>query len=126
MIIMEPSSPSPLAEQLPLSQLKAIIKEIGTIKKVRVENDEMDSIWDISADDVEKKKEICYMNPCIAQVLYTIKKLKEVYPAKTIFLGVEFLSIEQRSGFHFFIQIHYNNDIYIIDFSHDNCVFLYQ
>jgi hypothetical protein len=111
----------------PLQQLKTLIATIGHIKKVPVENDQMDTIWDISADEVEKKGEICYMNPCIAQTLYTIKKLKEGYPAEDIALGVEFLTYaNERKSFHFFIEIQHNNDIYIIDFSHDKYAFFYK
>jgi hypothetical protein len=111
-------------------QLKEIILEIGTIKKRPLkEGEKIEDIWNISANDVENKGEIFYMNPCIAQNLYYIKKLKEtgMYKPEDIFLGIEFFVYEDgRPSFHFFTTTQQDNNIYITDFSHDNYVFSYK
>jgi hypothetical protein len=66
---------------------KEIILGMNKIKKVRFEKEEdMNKIRDISANDVEEKKEICYMNACLAQTLFLIKKLKNIHNAENIFL----------------------------------------
>jgi hypothetical protein len=129
---MNSSTPHTPSQQLqPIirfsQQITDLITEIGHIKKVRVENDEMDYIWDISADEVEEKGEVCYMNPCIAKTLYTIKKLKECYPAEMIALGIEYLTYtDTRNSFHFFAELHQDNDVYILDFPNDNIVLFYK
>jgi hypothetical protein len=108
-------------------QWKSLLWEIHQIKKVPFPNEEMDSIWDISADDVEMSGKICYMNPCIGLSLLLIKKLKTLHLPQDIFLGVEFLKYpDGNEGFHFFVKVNIAGKPYIIDYSHDNKVLLYS
>jgi hypothetical protein len=135
--IRQPKNNNNSFETLPniLQKLKEIILAVGQIQKIYYTDKEMDNIWNISADDVEQQQQICYMNPCIAQSLYAISKIKEKYKAegtslekKSLSLGIEFLSYAttNQHSLHFFIEQKEDNDICIIDFSHDNYVFLYQ
>lgn len=66
-------------------EIHRIINTISQdIPKVRFENEEMDSIWDVSADSLEQQGRICYMNCCVGQTLFFIHKLKEILPANNI------------------------------------------
>lgn len=98
-------------------------------------NPEIDNICNHSAMDVENRikewKWILYMNPCISQTLYLIDKLKEEFPhlSKNMDLCIETLILAKFNirSVHTFIQINIpNNEPIIIDYAHDNDVYIYQ
>lgn len=107
-------------------QRKSFLLEIDQIKKVPFPNEKMDTIWDVSANDIENQGEICYMNPCIGLSLLLIKKLKSLHRPENIFLGIESLKYPNGNmGFHFFIEIQHEGKNYVIDYSHDNKILIY-
>ena len=71
------------------------------------------------------------MNPCISQTLYLVDKLKKLFPnlSEKMDLCVEFLKLTRLNinSVHTFIQIKSpNHEPIIIDFAHDNDVYIYQ
>jgi hypothetical protein len=129
-IVLPLTSVPDTAEKITIQQIENIVYEVGNLKKIPVDNKELKHIWNISAEDIQQKKEICYMNPCVAQSLLTIHKLKaqkNIYiNPEDITLGIEFLSYpDGRPSFHFFVTVKQQDKNIIIDFSHDNKVFLY-
>lgn len=71
------------------------------------------------------------MNPCITQTLYFINKLKKEFPhlSKNMDLCVEILKLSKLNinSVHTFVQIKIpNREPIIIDFAHDNDVYIYQ
>ena len=98
-------------------------------------NPEIDNICNHSAADVKNRlkegKWILYMNPCITQTLYFINKLKKEFPhlSKNMDLCVEILKLSKLNinSVHTFVQIKIpNREPIIIDFAHDNDVYIYQ
>lgn len=98
-------------------------------------NPEIDNICNHSASDVEKRvknwKWILFMNPCITQTLYFVNKLKKEFPhlSEKMELSVEILRLTKLNinSVHTFIQIRMpNSEPIIIDFAHDNDVYIYQ
>lgn len=98
-------------------------------------NPEIDDICNYSAIDIEKRvkewKWILYMNPCISQTLYFVNKLKKEFPhlSENMELCVEILKLSKLNinSVHTFIQIKTpNHEPIIIDFAHDNDVYIYQ
>ena len=98
-------------------------------------NPEIDNVCNHSALDIENRvkewKWILYMNPCITQTLYFVNKLKKTFPhlSKHMDLCVEILRLSKLNihSVHSFIQIKVpNHEPIIIDFAHDNDVYIYQ
>ena len=98
-------------------------------------NLEIDNICNHSAVDVANRikewKWILYMNPCITQTLYFINILKEEFPhlSKNMDLCIEILKLLKLNidSVHTFIKIKIpNHEPIIIDFAHDNDVYIYQ
>lgn len=98
-------------------------------------NPEIDDICNHSASDIENRikegKWILFMNACISQTLYFINKLKKTFPhlSDNIDLCIEILKLTQMgmNSAHTFIQIKIpDQEPLIIDFAHDNDVFVYQ
>ena len=98
-------------------------------------NPEIDDICNYSAIDIEKRvkewKWILYMNPCISQTLYFVNKLKKEFPhlSENMDLCIEILKLSKLNinSVHTFIQIKTpNHEPIIIDFAHDNDVYIYQ
>ncbi len=98
-------------------------------------NTEIDNICSYSASDIENRikewKWILYMNPCISQTLYFISKLKKEFPhlSKNTVLRIETLKLSKLNirSVHAFIQINTpNREPMIIDYAHDNDVYIYQ
>ena len=98
-------------------------------------NPEIDNICNHSASDIENRikegKWILFMNSCISQTLYFVDKLKKAFPhlAENTDLCIEVLRLVQPNlnSAHIFIQINISNhEPIIIDFAHDNDVFIYQ
>ena len=98
-------------------------------------NPEIDNICNHSALDVENRanewKWIFYMNPCITQTLYFVDKLKKEFPhlSNHMDLCIETLRLSKLNihSVHSFIQIRMpNHKPIIIDFAHDNDVYVYQ
>ena len=98
-------------------------------------NPEIDNICNHSASDVENRvknwKWILFMNPCITQTLYFVNKLKKEFPhlSEKMELCVEILKLTKLNinSVHTFIQIRMpNSEPIIIDFAHDNDVYIYQ
>jgi len=123
--------PTPFPSLEKLTQARKYIHnsiiEVGQIPKVKFPNEEMDNIWDVSAESVEKRWEICYMNPCLGQTLLLINKLKQDFNPENLFLWIETLSYADSTiSFHFFCEIKQEEITYIADFSHDNIIFLYK
>jgi hypothetical protein len=98
-------------------------------------NPEIDNVCNHSALDIENRvkegKWILYMNPCITQTLYFVNKIKKHFPhlSKYTDLSVEILKLSKLNihSVHSFIQIKIpNHEPIIIDFAHDNDVYIYQ
>lgn len=98
-------------------------------------NEEIDCIWQHSASSIQKRLEewkwIFYMNPCVSQTLYLINILREKVPdlEKKMRLCIEFLSIKKSDvhSVHAYIQIKLSpKKSIIIDYAHDNDVFIYE
>lgn len=98
-------------------------------------NPEIDNICSYSASDIENRvkewKWILYMNPCISQTLYFINRLKKEFPhlSGNTDLCVEILKLSKFNihSVHTFIQIRVpNHEPIIIDFAHDNDVYIYH
>ena len=71
------------------------------------------------------------MNPCISQTLYLINKLKKEFPhlSEKMELCVEILRLSKLNihSVHAFIQLKMpNREPIIIDFAHDNDVYIYK
>ncbi|MBR7036531.1 hypothetical protein IKI14_01300 [bacterium] len=71
------------------------------------------------------------MNPCISQTLYFINRLKKEFPhlSGNTDLCVEILKLSKFNihSVHTFIQIRVpNHEPIIIDFAHDNDVYIYH
>ena len=126
-------------EALP-KMIENLIKKYS-LKKEFYENSpdwsnlEIDNICNHSAADIENRvneeKWILYMNPCITQTLYFINKLKEEFPhlSKNMDLCIETLMLAKLNirSVHTFIQINTpKNEPIIIDYAHDNDVYIYQ
>lgn len=128
-------------------EYEALLKNIETIVKNNFlkkefyenlpdwSNPEIDNICNHSASDIENRvnewKWILFMNPCISQTLYLVDKLKKLFPnlSEKMDLCVEFLKLTRLNinSVHTFIQIKSpNHEPIIIDFAHDNDVYIYQ
>lgn len=97
-------------------------------------NPEIDNICNYSAADIENRvkawKWILYMNPCISQTLYLVNKLKKefLHLSKNMELWIEVLKLSKLNihSVHTFIQINVpNKKPLIIDYAHDNDVYIY-
>ena len=71
------------------------------------------------------------MNPCISQTLYLINKLKKEFPhlSEKMELCVEIFNLLKLNinSVHAFIHINVaDHEPIIIDYAHDNDVFIYQ
>lgn len=141
--ILSESENSELIEK----EYKALIKNVESIvshnflKKEYYENlpnwtnPEIDNICNHSAADIENRikawKWILYMNPCISQTLYLINKLKKEFPhlSENMELCLEILKLSKLNirSVHTFIQINMpNREPLIIDYAHDNDVYIYE
>jgi len=98
-------------------------------------NPEIDNVCNHSASDIENRinegKWVLFMNPCISQTLYLIDKLKKRFPhiSKNMNLCIETLRLSKLNirSVHTFIQINMpNKEPLIIDYAHDNDVYIYQ
>lgn len=98
-------------------------------------NPEIDNICNHSALDLENRvkewKWVLYMNPCISQTLYLVNKLKKQFPhlSEKMSLCVEILKLSKLNinSVHAFIHINVpNHEPIIIDYPHDNDVYIYQ
>jgi len=98
-------------------------------------NPEIDNICNHSASDIEnriaKGKGILFMNSCISQTLYLVNKLKKHFPhlSDKMNLCVEILKLSKLNinSVHTFIHINVpNHEPIIIDYAHDNDVYIYQ
>ena len=98
-------------------------------------NPEIDNICNHSALDLENRvkewKWVLYMNPCISQTLYLVNKLKKQFPhlSEKMSLCVEILKLSKLNinSVHAFIHINVpNHEPIIIDYAHDNDVYIYQ
>ena len=98
-------------------------------------NEEISNIVAHSPSDIEKRKKewkwVFYMNSCISQTLYTINKLKEIFPSPTryINLWIEFLQFVDSGDVsaHAFIEIKIPSfSPIIIDYAHNNDVYIYK
>ena len=98
-------------------------------------NPEIDNVCNHSASDVENRvknwKWILFMNPCITQTLYFVNKLKKEFPhlSEKMELCVEILKLTKLNinSVHTFVQIKMpNHKPIIIDFAHDNDIYIYQ
>lgn len=98
-------------------------------------NPEIDNICNHSAFDIKNRvnegKWVLFMNPCISQTLYLIDKLKEEFPhlSENMNLCIETLRLSKLNirSIHTFIQINIpNKEPLIIDYAHDNDVYIYQ
>lgn len=98
-------------------------------------NPEIDNICNHSASDIENRvnegKWVLYMNSCISQTLYLIKKLKKEFPhlSEKMDLCVEILKLSKLNinSVHAYIHINIpNHEPIIIDYAHDNDVYIYQ
>lgn len=128
-------------------ELEELLKSIETLirdnflKKEYYENladgtnPEIDNICNHSASDIENRvkegKWILYMNPCISQTLYLINKLKKQFShlSEKMDLCVEILKLSKLNinSVHAFISINVlNHEPIIIDYAHDNDVYIYQ
>jgi len=103
------------------------IQKVNEIPKVKFSNEDMDSIWDVSAESVEKRRKICYMNPCLGQTLLLIEKLKQHFNPEDISFWIETLTHpDDTLSFHFFGEIKQWRNVYITDFAYDNVIFIYE
>lgn len=98
-------------------------------------NPEIDNVCSHSALDLENRvkewKWVLYMNPCISQTLYLINKLKKEFPhlSEKMELCVEIFNLLKLNinSVHAFIHINVTgHEPIIIDYAHDNNVFIYQ
>lgn len=98
-------------------------------------NPEIDNICSHSASDIENRvkegKWILFMNPCISQTLYLINKLKKNFShlSEHIDLCIETLKLTKLNihSIHTFIKIKMpHSEPIIIDYAHDNDVYIYQ
>lgn len=123
-----------------LNSIESLIRD-NFLKKEYYENlpdwsnPEIDNVCNHSALDIENRvkewKWILYMNSCITQTLYFVNKLKKEFPhiSKYTDLCVEILKLSKLNihSVHSFIQIKVpNHEPVIIDFAHDNDVYIYQ
>lgn len=98
-------------------------------------NPEIDNICNHSASDIENRikegKGVLFMNPCISQTLYLINRLKKHFPhlSEKMDLCVEILKLSKLNinSVHTFIYLNVpNHEPIIIDYAHDNDVYIYQ
>ena len=98
-------------------------------------NPEIDNICNHSASDIENRvregKGILFMNPCISQTLYLVNRLKKLFPhlSEKMDLCVEILKLQKLNihSVHTFIYINIpNHEQIIIDYAHDNDIYIYQ
>lgn len=98
-------------------------------------NPEIDNICNHSAHDIENRlregKGILFMNPCISQTLYLINRLKKLFPhlSEKMDLCIEILKLSKFNinSVHTFIHINVpGHKPIIIDYAHDNDVYIYQ
>jgi len=98
-------------------------------------NPEIDNICNHSASDIENRikegKGILFMNPCISQTLYLVNKLKKGFShlSEYMDLCVETLKLTKLNirSVHAFIKINMPHcEPIIIDYAHDNDVYIYQ
>lgn len=98
-------------------------------------NPEIDNICSHSASDIENRvkegKWILFMNPCISQTLYLVNRLKKIFShlSEHMDLCIETLSLSKLNirSVHTFIKINIpHREPIIIDYAHDNDVYIYQ
>ncbi len=125
----------------------SLIKNIDSIIKVwflqkeyypnptHWENPEIVNICNHSANDIEERIKngmwIFYMNPCLSQTLYSINKLKKIFPnlSKKTNLCIEMLKLPELNihNIHAYILINVpDNKPIIIDYARNNDVYVYQ
>ncbi|MDR0281758.1 MAG: hypothetical protein LBI53_00025 [Candidatus Peribacteria bacterium] len=68
----------------PRELILTLIQKVNEIPKVKFSDEDIDSIWDVSAESLEKRGKICYMNPCLGQTLLLIEKLKQDFAPEDI------------------------------------------
>lgn len=99
------------------------------------ENLEIVNICNHSASDIEERIKngmwIFYMNPCLSQTLYSINKLKKIFPnlSKNANLCIEMLKLPELNihNIHAYISINTpDNKPIIIDYARNNDVYVYQ
>ena len=153
--IQEPKSKSDLGKILSENKKSELIKKeyealVGNIESIITHNflkkeyfanlpdwtnPEIDNVCNHSASDLENRvkewKWVLYMNPCISQTLYLINKFKKKFPhlSEKMELCVEIFNLLKLNinSVHAFIHINVaGHEPIIIDYAHDNNVFIYQ
>jgi len=68
MMLKDTSSSLSTSLKEPAQAREDILDALGNviqIAKRKFSNEEMNSLWDVSAESLEQRGEICYMNPCL-------------------------------------------------------------